>query len=104
MSIQEAISTSSEFFQIVQKVVCEIVATEKEKIQQSRLVLTLSYSDFLNLFLSIKTVCLLSRNQNKNFSIDGHKESVIKQFYYYLTHNSSFSGDLIKGILLQGQY
>lgn len=104
LSIQEAISISSEFFQTVQKDVCEIVAGEKEKIRQRRLVLTLSYSDFQNLFLSFGTVCLLSRNQNKNFIIDENNEPVIKQLYYYLTNNSSFSGDLTKGILLQGKY
>ncbi len=104
LSIQEAISTNQKFYQIVQKDVHEIVAGEKEKIRKNRFVLPLAYSDFQNLYISFGTICLLNRNQNKSFVIDEDNEPIIKQFYYYATNNSSFAGDLAKGILLQGKY
>ncbi len=104
LSIPEAISTNQKFYQIVQKDVHEIIAGEKEKIRKHHFFLPLAYSDFQNLFISFGTICLLNRNQNKSFVIDENNESVIKQLYYYATNNSSFSGDLTKGILLQGKY
>ncbi|QGY46280.1 hypothetical protein GM418_22235 [Maribellus comscasis] len=104
LSIQEVILTNKEFYHTVQKDVHEIIAGEKEMIRKHRLFLPLAYSDFQNLFISFGTICLLNRNQNKSFVIDGNNESVIKQLYYYATNNSSFSGDLTKGILLQGKY
>jgi DNA replication protein DnaC len=36
--------------------------------------------------------------------IDKYNEPVIKQLYWYVTGNSSFTGDLTKGLLLQGKY
>ena len=104
LSIQEVILTNKEFYNTVQKDVHEIIAGEKEMIRKNRFFLPLAYSDFQNLFISFGTICLLNRNQNKSFVIDGNNESVIKQLYYYATNNSSFSGDLTKGILLQGKY
>jgi len=98
------ILTNKEFYNTVQKDVHEIIAGEKEMIRKNRFFLPLAYSDFQNLFISFGTICLLNRNQNKSFVIDGNNESVIKQLYYYATNNSSFSGDLTKGILLQGKY
>jgi DNA replication protein DnaC len=88
----------------VQKDAQEIVAGEKEKMRQRRLFLPLAYSDFQNLFLTFGAICLLNRNQNKHFVIDQNNEPVIKQLYYHATNNPSFSGDLTKGILLQGKY
>ncbi len=104
LSIQEAISTNKEFYHTVQKDVHEIIAGEKEMVRKHRFFLPLAYSDFQNLFISFGTICLLNRNQNKSFVIDENNEFVIKQLYYYATNNSSFSGDLTKGILLQGKY
>lgn len=104
LSIQEAISTNQKFYQIVQKDAQTIIANEKEKIRRRRLFLPLAYSDFQDLFLTFGTVCLLNRNQNQHFVIDQNNEPVIKQLYYHATNNSSFSGDLTKGILLQGKY
>ena len=104
LSIQEVILTNKEFYHTVQKDVHEIIVGEKEMIRKHRFFLPLAYSDFQNLFISFGTICLLNRNQNKSFVIDENNESVIKQLYYYATNNSSFSGDLTKGILLQGKY
>jgi DNA replication protein DnaC len=104
LSTQEAISTNQQFYQALQNEAQEIVASEKEKMRQRRLVLPLAYPDFRDLFLSFGTVCLLNRNQNISFVIDENNEPVIEQLYYYTTNNSSFTGDLNKGILLQGKY
>lgn len=104
LSIQEVISTNPQFYQAMQADASEIVAHEKEKMRQRRLILPLAYPDFQNLFRSFGTVCLHSRNQNRNFIIDNNNEPTIEQLYYYATHNPAFDGDLNKGILLQGKY
>jgi len=52
----------------------EIIAREKEKMRQRRLILPLAYPDFQNLFCSFGTVCLHNRNQNRNFIIDNDNE------------------------------
>lgn len=104
LSIAEVISTNPQFYQAMQEEASEVVTREKEKMRQQRLIFPLAYPDFQNLFLSFGTACLLNRNQNKDFVIDDNNESVIKQLYYYATGNSSFAGDLNKGILLQGRF
>ena len=104
LSISEAILTNQKFYQLLQKDAQEIIAGEKEKMRQRRLFLPLAYSDFQSLFCTFGAVCLLNRNQNKNFVIDENNEPVIKQLYYFATSNPFFEGDLSKGILLQGKY
>jgi DNA replication protein DnaC len=104
LSIQEAILTNQEFYQLLQKDAQEIMASEKEKMRKRRLFLPLAYSDFQSLFCTFGAVCLLNRNQDRNFVIDNNNEPVIKQLYYFATSNPSFAGDLNKGILLQGKY
>jgi DNA replication protein DnaC len=71
---------------------------------RQRLPLPLDYTDFQNLFRSFGTVCLHHRNQNRSFVIDGDNEPMIGQLYLYATGNPSFTGDLKKGIMLQGKY
>ena len=104
LSIREVISTNPKLFQALQRDAKEIISVEKEKMQRRRLCLPLSYRDFRELFLSFGTYCLFKRNQNKEFVLDENNESVIEQLYCYITNNSSFSGDLCKGIMLQGKY
>ena len=104
LSIREAILTNQQFFQALQRDVHEIISGEKEKIQCRRLVLPLAYSDFRELFFSFGTYCLFKRNQHRDFIIDENNEAIIEQLYCYATNNGSFSGDLNKGILLQGKY
>lgn len=104
LSIQEAISTNQEFYQLLQKDAQEIMAGEKEKMRKRRLLLPLAYSDFQSLFCAFGAVCLLNRNQDRNFVIDNNNEPVIKQLYYFATSDPSFAGDLNRGILLQGKY
>jgi len=103
LSIPEATLTNQKFYQLLQKDAQEIIAGEKEKMRQRRLFLPVAYSDFQSLFCTFGAVCLLNRNQNKNFVIDENNEQVIKQLYYFATSNASFEGDLNKGILLQGK-
>ena len=102
--ISEAILTNQEFYQLLQKDAQEIIASEKGKMRQRRMFLPLAYSDFQSLFCTFGAICLLNRNQDKNFVIDDNNEPIIKQLYYFATSNPSFVGDLNKGILLQGKY
>lgn len=104
LSIPEAILTNQKFYQVLQEDAQEIIAGEKEKMRQRRFSLPLAYSDFQSLFFKFGTVCLLQRNQDRNFVIDDNNEPIIKQLYYFATNNTSFEGDLNKGILLQGKY
>lgn len=104
LSIPEAILTNQEFYQVLQEDSQEIIAGEKEKMRKRRFSLPLAYSDFQSLFFKFGAVCLLQRNQDRNFVIDDNNEPIIKQLYYFATNNPSFEGDLNKGILLQGKY
>lgn len=104
LSIPGAILTNQKFYQVLHNEAQEIIAGEKEKMRQRRLFLPLAYSDFQSLFCTFGAVCLLNRNQDKNFVIDDNNEPVIKQLYYFATSNPSFAGNLDKGILLQGKY
>lgn len=104
LSIPEAILTNQEFYQVLQEDAQEIIAGEKEKMRQRRFPLPLAYSDFQSLFFKFGAVCLLQRNQDRNFVIDDNNEPIIKQLYYFATNNPAFTGDLNRGILLQGKY
>ncbi|WP_297088260.1 hypothetical protein [uncultured Draconibacterium sp.] len=101
---REAILIKSDLVEALQNDANEIVAIEKGKNRQRHLLLPFSYSDFKNLLIKFGTACLYKRCQNKNFVIDENNEPVIKQLFYYVTHNPTFSGELSKGILLQGKY
>jgi DNA replication protein DnaC len=103
-SLREVISTNQQFFQALKKDAQEIVAHEKEKMRKLRLPLPLVYADFRSLFCEFGTICLHNRNQAKNFVIDKNNEPMIEQLYCYITNDSAFSGDLDKGIMLQGKY
>ncbi len=104
LSIPGAILTNQKFYKLIHKDALEIIAGEKEKMRQRRFSLPLAYSDFQSLFFKFGSVCLLQRNQDRNFVIDDNNEPIIKQLYYFATNNPSFEGDLNKGILLQGKY
>ena len=69
-----------------------------------RLPLPLAYADFQSLFCEFGTICLHNRNQGKDFVFDKNNELIIEQLFCYITNNSAFSGDLNKGIMLQGKY
>jgi len=104
LSIRGVISTNPDFYQILQSDISEIIAGEKRKMLEGRLILPLAYPDFRDLFQSFGNVCLYSRNQNRDFVIDKFNEPIIEQLYLYATNNSAFGGDLEKGIMLQGKY
>ena len=104
LSIREVISTNQNFYQALQNDALKMVTREKEKMRNRRLPLPLAYSDFRDLFVLFGNSCLFKRNQNRNFIIDDNNESVIEQLYYFITNNPSFSGDLSRGIMLQGKY
>lgn len=104
MSIQGAISTNRKLFEALRNDVQGVLSGEKEKIQRRRLCLPLEYSDFRELFISFGTYCLYQKGQKKEFVMDKNNEQIIEQLYCYATNNSAFSGDLDKGIMLQGKY
>jgi|SRR5690554_1265626 len=104
LSIREVISTNQKFFQMLQQDAQEILSHEREKRRKHGFPLQIAYSDFQDLFCKFGAICLLNRNQNKDFILDENNEPAIKELYYYITNNSSFLGDLNKGIMLQGKY
>ncbi len=104
LSIQRAISTNRKLFEALRNDVQGILSGEKEKMQRRRLCLPLAYSDFRELFLSFGTYCLYRKGQKKEFVMDKNNEPIIEQLYCYVTNSSAFSGDLDKGIMLQGKY
>lgn len=104
LSIQEVTSTNRTLYNTLKDGIENIVAGEKEKIEQQRFSLPVSYPDFCDLFIAFGTYCIFRRNQSHGFVIDGDNESLIQQLYYYVTNDPSFDGDLDKGIMLQGKY
>ena len=99
LSTPEVILTNRGFCGALLEDAQKIIIDEREKITQRRLFLSLEYSDFLKLFLTFGSICLLKRNQDQNFIIDDNNEPIIKQFYFYTTNNPSFFGDLAKGVI-----
>ncbi|MBN2595884.1 MAG: hypothetical protein JXR82_03770 [Marinifilaceae bacterium] len=104
LSIQEVILIRQNAIKALQNDAKEIITVEKNKIRQRRFLLPFKYSEFRSLFIMFGTACLHKRHQNRNFVIDENNEPVIQQLHYYSTNNSAFTGNLTKGILLQGKY
>ncbi|WP_319589434.1 hypothetical protein [uncultured Draconibacterium sp.] len=104
LSTQEVISTKQKFCDVLLNDAQKIIAGEKEKMRRRRLIFPFVYPEFQNLIKVFGNTCLTQRNQDRNFVIDKFNEPVIKQLYLYVTGNSSFTGDLAKGLLLQGKY
>ena len=104
LSIREVISTNPNLFDTLHRDVQEIISGEREKMQRQRLCLSLNYPDFRELFISFGTYCLYRKGQKKEFVMDKNNEPIIEQLYCYVTNSSAFSGDLDKGIMLQGKY
>lgn len=103
LSIQEVTSTNRTLYDTLKGDTQNIIAGEKERIQQ-RLSFPVGYSEFCDLFIAFGTHCLYRQHQPHGFIIDGNNELTIEQLYLYVTNNSSFEGDLHKGIMLQGKY
>jgi hypothetical protein len=78
LSIREVISTNPDFYHALQSNMKDILAGEKEKMFNRRLILPLAYRDFRDLFQSFGNACLYSRNQNRDFVIDDFNELIIK--------------------------
>lgn len=104
LSIREVISTNPNLFDTLHRDVQEIISGEREKMQRQRLCLSLNYPDFRELFISFGTYCLYKRKQKREFVIDKNNEGIIEQLFWYVTNDSSFFGNLDKGIMLQGKY
>lgn len=66
--------------------------------------LSLSYSDFKRLLVAFGSKYLIERGEAQKFEIYPQQEDVIFNLYRYFVKDSSFCGDLNKGILLNGKY
>lgn len=104
LSIREVTSTNVTLYDILKNDIQDIVTREKEKIEQQRLPLSLNFPEFRDLFILFGTYNHKKQNQLNVFVIDARNEPVIKQLYFYIKNDSSFDGDLNKGIMLQGKY
>ncbi len=104
LSLQEVISTNGTFYDILEGDAVRRIDNERKKIDARFIPLPITYEEYLDLFKLFGTNFLLQQNQNKYFIIDEYNESVIKQLYLYSTRSDSFSGDLQKGIMLQGKF
>lgn len=104
LSIQEVTSTNTTFYDILKSEIQENITGEKEKRNRQRLFLPVSYTQFCDLFISFGTYYLYRQNQEKGFVIDRQNEPIIEQLFFYLTNNTSFNGELSKGIMLQGKF
>lgn len=104
LSIREVILIKQNLCSVLLTDAQKIIAGEKEKMRRRRLIFPFEYPEFRNLMKAFGDSCLAQRNQDRNFVIDKYNEPVIKQLYLYVTGNSSFTGDLTKGLLMQGKY
>lgn len=104
LSIREVTSTNVTLYDILKNDIQDIVTREKEKIEHQRLPLNLDYSEFCDLFILFGSYNFKRQNQQHDFVIDANNEFIIKQLYLYIKNDSSFDGDLNKGIMLQGKY
>ena len=98
LSTQEVISTKQKFCDVLLNDAQKIIAGEKEKMRRRRLIFPFEYAEFQNLIKAFGDTCLAQRNQDRNFVIDKFNEPVLRQLYLYVTGNSSFTGDLAKGL------
>lgn len=104
LSIREVTLTNVTLYDILKNDIQDIVTREKEKIEHQRLPLNLDFSEFRDLFILFGSYNFKRHNQQHDFVIDANNEFIIKQLYLYIKNDSSFDGDLNKGIMLQGKY
>ncbi|CDN31768.1 hypothetical protein BN938_1688 [Mucinivorans hirudinis] len=74
------------------------------KLAVSRFRLECSYEEFLRLLGQAARHILLQMGNRREFVIDNFNEPTIRQLHLYLSRNPDFSGDLDKGVMLQGKY
>lgn len=104
LSIREVTSTNTTLYDTLKSDIQNMTIREKEKIEHRRLPLSLNFSEFCDLFISFGTHNFQRQNQERDFIIDTNNESIIEQLYLYIKNDTSFDGDLNKGIMLQGKY
>lgn len=104
LSIREVTSTNTTFYDTIKNDIQNIVSDERKNFEQRCIPLPIYYSEFCDLFVSFGTYYLFRQNQNISFTIDERNELIIEQLFLYLTRDSSFEGDLHKGIMLQGKF
>lgn len=104
LSIREVTSTNTTFYDTIKNDIQNIVSNERKNFEQRCIPLPISYLEFCDLFVSFGTYYLFRQNQNIGFTINEHNEPIIEQLFLYLTRDSSFEGNLHKGIMLQGKF
>lgn len=79
--------------------------TQRQKLENSRRVLNLSYSDFEQILIAKGNHILqVVRKENKDFIINKSNETFIKYCYLWISGNKSFPGNLNSGILACGAW
>lgn len=68
----------------------------------SRFNVRLSWEEFLLLFTQSANCVLRKRGRKAEFVVDSINQHAIEQLWLYMSYDNSFSGDLDKGIMLQG--
>lgn len=101
LSYQEVISRSLE---IIVGEMKKSSAEQTHKILAERLILRMSYDEFRTLFSQAATCVLRGKRELRPFEIDIVNEPIIRQLFFYASGDMSFSGDLHKGIMVQGRY
>ncbi len=66
--------------------------------------LSVSYEEFVQLITQSAQAVLRRRGIEGDFVIDEHNTPTLHQLHLYTAYDSSFEGDLDKGLMLQGRY
>lgn len=86
----------------------EKMSQEWAKIVRSRKLsypkISLNYEQFKSIVTACGTNVMARRGEDNLFLIDRNNESAIHEIYKYMSGDKSFSGNLSKGILLNGKY
>ena len=83
----------------------KILSSRKKTLSDPRVILNLSAKDYREDFIIIATELMEeSAGSISKFIINDSNKEVINQYYYYLTGDNRFKGDLNKGIMLIGPY
>ncbi len=69
-----------------------------------RFSLSVSYEEFEQLISQSAQAVLRRRGVEGDFVIDRHNTPTLRQLYLYTAYDSSFEGNLDKGLMLQGRY
>ncbi len=76
----------------------------EEELNNRRTAISITYEQFIELFLIQANTYLRRRNETHDFVIDKSNENLIKDLFFYFSGDPRFNGHHYKGILLIGSY